>query len=65
MPLDRFVATLDAVEQVEARERTAFVSDLSAVAAGMFSKKGGKALQEHLNLLAAATSGGFGGNSEQ
>ncbi len=65
MPLDRFVATLDAVEQVEARERTAFVSDLSAVAAGMFSKKGAKSLQEHLDLLGRAVNGGFGGNTDQ
>ncbi len=62
MPLPRFVACLDAVEQILASERAAFVSDMSAVVAGMFAKKGTNPTKEHLDLLHSVTRGGLGGN---
>lgn len=62
MSLRRFVACLDAVEQVLAAERTAFVGDMSAVVAGLFAKKGSNPVKEHLNLLDEVMRGGFCGN---
>lgn len=63
MPLPRFVACLDAVEQILASERTAFVSDMSAVVAGLFAKKGTNPIGKHLDLLDSVMRGGFSGNT--
>ncbi len=65
MPLPRFVACLDAVEQILASERTAFVSDMTAVVAGMFAKKGTNPTKKHLDLLDRVMRGGFNGDQSK
>lgn len=60
--MPRFVACLDAVEQILASERTAFVSDMAAVVASMFAKKGTNPMKEHLDRLDGVMRGGFSGN---
>jgi hypothetical protein len=62
MPLLRFVACLDAVEQIVAAERMAFVSDMASVVSGIFAEKGSNPIAARLDLLGDIASGVFNGD---
>lgn len=65
MTLPRFVATVDAVEQIQASERIAFVSDMASVVASAFAKKGKNPLGDHLDTLEDVAKGGLSGNPKK
>ena len=62
MPLARFAACIETVEQVEAAERIAFVTDLGTVVSGAFAGKGKNPIKEHVDLLDKVRLGKRDGN---
>lgn len=66
-PLDIFMMTLHAIDQIEAAARVAFVSDITAVVSGMYADpkaKGPSPLTTHLEVLTDVIKGATQNGSE-
>lgn len=61
--LSQFLMFVDAVTQIEAEERTHFVTDMSVVVGSLFAKE--SPMTEHIGLLQDLAAGAKNGDKQQ